>query len=186
MSIKITDAKRGMVIKFEGDLFQIVKYDHVAPGNWRAINHLLLRNMKTGKQKELRLPSSATVDPVFLDSRPSQYLYRDAHGPVFMDNTSFEQFHLPEEVCAESLQYVVEGDSVDVVFAEGAALTVQLPASVTLEVVETEAAARGDTATNVQKSARLSTGLEIKVPAHIKVGEKVKVSTETGEFLGRA
>jgi elongation factor P len=186
MSIRVTDAKRGMVLRHEGELFQIVKYDHVAPGNWRAINHLLLRNMKTGKQKELRLPSSATVEPVYLDNRTCQYLYRDASGHVFMDTSSYEQFHLPEEVIRESLRYIVEGDSVDVVFAEGEALTVQLPTAVTLEVSETEDAARGDTATSVQKNATLSTGHVVRVPAHIKVGEKVKVNTETGEFLGRA
>jgi elongation factor P len=149
MAIRVTEAKKGMVIRYEGELYQITKYDHVTPGNWRAIHHLNLKNMKTGRQKEVRMNTSDQIDPVFLDSRDSQYLYK-------------------------------------VVFCDGEALTVQLPAVVELEVVETEPAARGDTVSNVQKPAKLSTGLEIKVPAHIKVGETVKVNTESGEFQGRA
>jgi elongation factor P len=103
-----------------------------------------------------------------------------------MDNESFEQFVLSAEVIGDAMQYITDNSNVTVVFAEGEALTVQLPPTVALEIVETENAARGDTVSSVQKPAKLSTGLEIKVPAHIKLGEIVKVSTETGEFLGRA
>lgn len=186
MAIRVTEAKKGMVIRYEGDLYQITKYDHVTPGNWRAIHHLNLKNLKTGRQKDVRMNTSDQIEPVYLDSRDAQYLFKDSLGYTFMDNESFEQFVLSAEVIGDAMQYITDNSNVTVVFCEGEALTVQLPPTVELEIVETENAARGDTVSSVQKPAKLSTGLEIKVPAHIKAGEIVRVNTETGEFLGRA
>lgn len=186
MAIRVTDAKKGMVIRLEGELFQIEKYSHVTPGNWRAINHLYLRNLKTGRKKEVRMNSSDSIEPVYMEARSAQYLYRDANGQVFMDNESYEQFHLNEEVLKDSMRFIVEGDNVDVVYVDNAPLTVQLPSSVVLEIAEAEEAIKGDTVSNLQKVAKLTTGHELKVPLHIKPGEKIKVNTETGEFIGRA
>jgi elongation factor P len=186
MAIRVTEAKKGMVIRFEGDLYQITKYDHLTPGNLRAIHHLNLKNLKNGRQKEVRMKTSDQLDLVFLDSRDSQYLFKDSLGYTFMDNDNFEQFVLSAEVIGDTMQYITENSTVTVVFCESEALTVQLPPTVVLEIVATEDAARGDTVSSVQKPARCNTGLEIKVPAHIKKGEKVKVSTETGEFMGKA
>ncbi|MEY2714735.1 MAG: elongation factor [Planctomycetota bacterium] len=186
MAIRVTEAKKGMVIRYEGDLYQITKYDHVTPGNWRAIHHLNLKNLKTGRQKDVRMNTSDQIEPVYLDSRDAQYLFKDSLGYTFMDNENFEQFVLSAEVIGEAMQFITDNSNCTVVFCEGEALTVQLPPTVELEIVETENAARGDTVSSVQKPAKLSTGLEIKVPAHIKLGEVVRVSTETGEFLGRA
>src|SRR5690606_1604584 len=120
---------------FEGGLFQIEKYDHVTPGNWRAINHLYLRNLKTGRKKEVRMNSSDSIEPVYMEARKSQYLYRDANGHVFMDNENYEQFHLNDEVLRDAMNYIVEGSNVDVVYVDNAPLTVQLPPSVALTVV---------------------------------------------------
>lgn len=186
MAIRVTEAKKGMVIRYEGELFQITKYDHVTPGNWRAIHHLNLKNLKTGRQKDVRMNTSDQIEPVFLDSREAQYLYKDSLGYTFMDNENYDQFVLNAEVLGDTMNFITENSNCTVVFCDGEALTVQLPGQVVLEVVETEPAARGDTVSNVQKPAKLNTGLEIKVPAHIKEGDKVKVSTETGEFVSRA
>lgn len=186
MAIRVTEAKRGMVIRYEGELYQIVKYEHLTPGNLRAIHHLNLKNLKNGRQKELRCKTSDQLEPVFLDSREAQYLFKDSLGYTFMDNETYEQFVLNADVCGDAMLYITENDPVTVVFVEGEALTVQLPAAVVLEVVDTDASARGDTVSNVQKPAKLNTGLEIKVPAHVKNGDKVKVNTETGEFISRA
>lgn len=186
MAIRVTEAKKGMVVRYEGDLYQITNYEHLTPGNLRAIHHLNLKNLKNGRQKELRMKTSDSLDLVYLDSRESQYLFKDSLGYTFMDNKNYEQFILNAEVIGDSMKYITENSNVTVVFIEGEALTVQLPPSVELEIVEAEDAARGDTVSNVQKPAKCSTGLEIKVPAHIKKGEIVRVSTETGEFLGRA
>lgn len=186
MAIRVTEAKKGMVIRYEGDLYQITRYDHLTPGNLRAIHHLNLKNLKNGRQKELRMKTSDQLDLVFLDSRESQYLFKDSLGYTFMDNDNFEQFVLSADVIGEAMQYITDNSNVTVVFCDGEALTVQLPPTVVLEIVETEEAARGDTVSSVQKPARCSTGLMIKVPAHIKQGEMVKISTEDGSFLGRA
>lgn len=186
MAIRVTEAKKGMVIRFEGDLYQITRYDHLTPGNLRAIHHLNLKHLKNGRQKEVRMKTSDQLDLVYLDARASQYLFRDSLGYTFMDNENYEQFVLSAEVIGDSMQFITENSNCTVVFCDGEALTVQLPPVVELEVVETEQAARGDTVSSVQKPAKLSTGLEIKVPAHIKAGEIVKVSTDTGEFQGRA
>ncbi|HEX5054711.1 MAG TPA: elongation factor P [Planctomycetota bacterium] len=186
MAIRVTEAKKGMVIRYENDLYQITRYDHLTPGNLRAIHHLNLKHLKNGRQKEVRMKTSDQLDLVYLDSRDSQYLFKDSLGYTFMDNENFEQFVLSAEVIGDAMQYITENSNVTVVFCEGEALTVQLPPVVVVEVVQTEDAARGDTVSNVQKPARCNTGIEIKVPAHIKIGEKVKVNTDTGEFLGRA
>jgi elongation factor P len=186
MAIRVTEAKKGMVVRYENELYQITRYDHLTPGNLRAIHHLNLKNLKNGRQKELRMKTSDSLDLVYLDSRESQYLFKDSLGYTFMDNDNFEQFVLNAEVIGDAMQYITENSTVTVVFCDGEALTVQLPPMVVLEIVEAEEAARGDTVSSVQKPARCNTGLEIKVPAHIKVGEKVRINTETGEFQGRA
>jgi len=186
MAIRVTEAKRGMVIRYENDLYQIVKYEHLTPGNLRAIHHLNLKNLKNGRQKELRCKTSDQLEPVFLDSREAQYLFKDSLGYNFMDNENYDQFVLSAEVAGDSMSYITENNNVTVVFVDGEALTVQLPPTVTLEIVETEDAARGDTVSNVQKPAKCNTGLEIKVPPHVKIGDKVKINTESGEFMGRA
>ena len=185
-TIRVTEAKKGMVINYEGELYKITSYDHVTPGNWRAIHHLTLKNLKTGRQKELRMSTSDVVEPVFLDHRECQYLYKDANGLVFMDNENFEQFHMPEDVISDALPYLTVGDNVQVVFRDGMPLSVQLPPAVVLEVSEAEEAVKGDTVSNIQKMATCSTGLKLKVPPHIKVGERIRVSTDGGDFLGRA
>jgi elongation factor P len=186
MAIRVTEAKKGMVIRMEGELYQIMRYDHLTPGNLRAIHHLNLKNLKNGRQKEVRMKTSDQLDLVFLDSRDSQYLFKDSLGYTFMDNENFEQFVLSAEVIGDTMQYITDNSTVTVVFCEGEALTIQLPPTVVLTIVATEDAARGATVSSVQKPAKCNTGLEIKVPAHIKKGEKVKVSTETGEFMGKA
>ncbi|MBL8723785.1 MAG: elongation factor P [Planctomycetes bacterium] len=186
MAIRVSEAKKGMVIRYEGDLYQITKYDHVTPGNWRAIHHLYLKSLKSGRQKEVRMNTSDQIEPVYLDSRDAQYLFKDSLGYTFMDNETFEQFVLSADVIGEAMQFITDNSNVTVVFCESEALTVQLPPIVVLEIVEAEEAVRGDTVSSVQKPAKCSTGLVIKVPAHIKQGERVKISTETGEFMGRA
>ncbi len=186
MAIRVTEAKKGMVVRYEGDLYQITRYDHLTPGNLRAIHHVYLKNLKNGRQKEVRMKTSDQLDLVYLDSRDSQYLFKDSLGYTFMDNENFEQFVLSADVVGDTMQYITENSTVTVVFCESEALTVQLPPTVVLEIVDTEDAARGDTVSSVQKPATCNTGLVIKVPAHIKKGEKVKVNTDTGEFLGRA
>jgi elongation factor P len=135
----------------------------------------------------MRLGSSDAFEVAYLDRKKAEYLYKEANGDyIFMDQQSFDQFPLNEELVGEKMGFVKENTIVDVTFHEALAIGVELPSSVTLKVVESEQAVKGNTATNVKKEAILETGLKIKVPLHIQAGEMVKVSTADGEFQGRA
>ena len=135
----------------------------------------------------MRLGSSDAFEVAYLDRKKAEYLYKEANGDyVFMDQQSFDQFPLNEELVGDKMGFVKENTVVDVTFHESLAIGVELPSSVILKVVESESAVKGNTATNVKKEAVLETGLKIKVPLHIQAGEMVKVSTADGEFQGRA
>lgn len=174
-----------MVISQDNDLWVIVDYEHITPGNWRAIHQIKLKNLKTGNQRQLRLGSSDTLEEVFLDKKECQYLYKDSSGFVFMDNTTYDQFPLPEDVVGEYMKYLTENSNVVVTFHDVIPISVELPAAVQLKVIEAEPAARGNTATNVTKNVKVETGFELKAPPHIDVGDVIKISTTTGEFLSR-
>jgi elongation factor P len=186
MAIKVTDVRRGMILKIDNEYFQVTKHTHTTPGKGQAIHHVNMKHLLTGRQKELRLSTGAPLDDVALDKNECQYLYRDGNGHVFMDNTSYEQFHLPDEMVQDELRFLNEGDVVIVCFIENQPRLLELPPSVVLEVIEAEDVAKGDTATSVQKTIKVNTGYELKAPAHIKMGDKVKITTEDGLYSSRA
>jgi elongation factor P len=184
--MRVTDARKGMIVVHEGQLHVIVDYEHIAPGNWRAINQLKLKNLKTGSNVMLRLGSSDSIEQAFLDLKPATYLYFDRNsGYVFMDSENFEQHAIPEELIGDKKGYLLENSEVTLTFHDGQAVGVQLLPTVTLRVTEADPSARGNTVNAVTKKVKLETGLEVKVPGYIEAGELVKVSTETGEFQGR-
>ncbi len=187
MSIKATELRKGQVILKDGDLHLITDYDHKTPGNWRAIILIKTRNLKTGSTSQMRLGSSDTLEVAYLEKRTAEYLYRESSGDyVFMETESYEQFHISSEVIGDKMAFVRENTQVEVTFHGTMPIGVELPSAVVLKVSQAEAAVKGNTATGVKKEATLETGLKIKVPLHIEAGEEVKVSTLTGEFLGRA
>ncbi len=186
-SIKATEVRKGMIILHQGQLHVVAEFEHIAPGNWRAINQVKLKNIKTGTNVMLRLGSSETLERANLDPKPCTYLYLDHNqGYVFMDAESFEQYGIPEDLVGDKKWYLLENAACQVTFFEGNPVSIELPPSVTLKVVEAEQVARGNTVNGVTKNVKLETGLELKVPAFIENGELVKVSTETGEFQGRS
>ncbi len=187
MAVRSTELRKGTVIIGErGELLLITEYNHHTPGNLRAVIHMKVKNIQTGATMPMRLGSSDTFEVAYLDKKKCEYLYKDSSGFVFMDRETFDQFPLQPELVGEMMGYVRENTVVDVTFHDALAIGVELPSTVVLKVVEAEAATRGDTATNVKKDAVLETGLKIRVPAHIKVGEDVKIGTLDGEFQGRA
>ncbi len=187
MSMRATELRKGSVIQQDGQLLLVTEYMHHTPGNLRAIIHVKTRNLATGATSQMRLGSGDVLEVAYLEKRPCEYLYRDPHGHfVFMDTNSYEQFPISEDLIGERMAFVKENTSVDVTFNEQTPIGVELPGSVVLTVTETEPAVRGNTATNVKKDALVETGLRIKVPAHIAVGDAVKIRTSDGEFLGRA
>jgi len=186
MGVRATELRKGTVIQKNGDLLLITEYTHLTPGKGQAINHIKTRSLITGTTGAIRAGSGDTFEVAFLDRRKSQYLYREGDtGFVFMDEETYDQFHLKPDLVGEVMGYVKESTSIDVTFHDGTPIGVALPASVELEVTEAEEAVKGNTATNVKKDAVVETGLKIRVPMHISPGDMVKISTETGEFQGR-
>lgn len=181
-----TNIRKGSFIKHKDGLWQAVDVTHRTPGNKRGFVQVKLRNVLSGIHVTERFSSNEDVEAAWLDARQAQYLYDDATtGPVFMDSESYEQFSLNRDVLGDAMHYVRENDEVEVTFYEGTPIGLRLPAKVDLVIVETEPAVKGDTVSNVQKPATLETGLVVKVPAHINQGDKIRVSTVSGEFQER-
>ncbi len=187
MSVSATQLRKGNVLLKDGELLLITDYSHSTPGNWRAIIQIKTRNLITGQATSFRPPAGENFEIAFLEKKSSEYLYQESNGDyIFMDEGTYEQFPLSKELVGERMLYVKENQSVDVTFHDTTPIDIALPTNVVLEVTDSEMAIKGNSATGVKKDAVLETGLKIKVPMHIAVGEKIKVNTDTGEFLGRA
>jgi len=181
-----TNIRKGSFIKHKGDLWQAVDVTHRTPGNKRGFVQVKMRNMRTGSHVTEKFSSNENVESAWLDTRKAQYLYDDANtGPVFMDLESYEQYSLDREVLGDTMNYVKENDEVEVTFHDGTAIGLSLPAKVDLIIVETDPAVKGDTVNSVMKPATLETGMIVKVPGHIRQGDKIRVSTVSGEFQER-
>lgn len=188
MALNLTSVRRGMVVKLEGQNFQVIDVEHRTPGNLRAFVQLKLKNMSNGSQFIKRFSADEQLETVYLEKRSAQYLYAEkaSNSYVFMDNETYEQANLGEDVVGDNMKYLPLNSDVVVLYLDGTACDIELPSSMILEIVESEPSIRGNTATNVSKKAICQTGLEIKVPQHINVGDKVVVDTRTGEFTGRS
>lgn len=186
MLINATQIRSGMVLQYEGTLHRVMTMDHVTPGNWRAIIHVKMRNLKTGSQVEKRFSSDDKIEKAELDQHTMQYLYSDPHGHHFMNTETYDQMALPDEALGEALPYLLPDQEVSMFFYEGNPVSVDLPTSVVLEVVETQPQMRGATATASYKPAKTNTGLTVQVPAFVEVGQKIKVDTRDGKYLERA
>ena len=181
-----TDIRKGCVIKVDGELCVVVGYQHITPGKGQALMQTKIKNLRTGAITQRRFRSTDKVEDVFLETKVMEYLYQDGASYVFMDVTTYDQLDLAEDAVGEVMCYVPPNQQVKVTFHAGKPLSVDLPASVVLEVTQTDPGEKGNTVTNVTKSAILETGLEVRVPLFINKGEKVKVDTRTGDFMERA
>jgi elongation factor P len=182
-----TEMKKGMVLLMDGALWRVMDAQHVTPGNWRGMVQAVLRNIKTGAKHEKRFRSTETIEVVFIDVKEFQYLYseKDRGLHYFMDTESFEQLSLDDDMIGDSLPYLVPNEIVKLELHDGAAVGIQLAASVVLTITHTDPGTRGDTVNNTRKDATVETGLKIKIPMFIEQGEKVRVDTRTGEFMER-
>jgi len=186
MSTQLTKIRKGNIVKLDDTFYKVMGMDHITPGNKRGIVQLKIKNLTTGATAVRRFASSESIDTAFLSKRSCQYLYPEGSGWVFMDNETYEQFTLQEDVVGDAMKFVRLNSDVLVAELDGTPVEVELPASVVLEVVEAEPAIKGNTATGVTKKVVCDTGLEVKVPQHIEVGETISVDTNNGDFLGRA
>jgi len=184
--IAATQVRRGMVIKLDNDLFSVMTVQHITPGNWRGMVQTKLRNLRSGKQTERRFRSEENVDRVVLDSHELEYLYNDATDYYFMNLENYEQIALSAETLGDSTNYLIPNTKVQAQFYEEKPISVELPGTVDLLVVETEPSVRSATVTNVTKAAKLETGLIVQVPQFVNTGERIRIDTTEGKYMQRA
>ncbi|MHC4840621.1 MAG: elongation factor P [Planctomycetota bacterium] len=182
---KAVDLRKGKVVKIDGKLVKITAFSHITPGNWRGIVQIKYKDIITGVGSQKRVRPEDKFEDVYLDNRKMAYLYKSGDSYVMMDNETYEQPELSEEIVGDGANFLRENDEVTVCFYEGNPISLELPPNVVLEVKYTEPGAKGDTVSNVTKPATLETEFEVKVPNHIKIGDKVRVDTRTGDFVER-
>ncbi len=180
------DLKNGMVLNLDGQLWQVVEFQHVKPGKGPAFVRTKLKNVESGKNVDKTFNAGTKVETATVDKRTYQYLYNDGSAYVFMDGDTFEQVEVQPELMGDAPNYLLENMDVIIAMNEGRVLYVELPASVELVISYTEPGVVGDSATGRTKPATLETGHEIQVPLFIENGEKIKVDTrEGGAYLSR-
>ncbi len=184
--ISATQLRPGMVVKFNNELHSVFSVNHRTPGNLRGFVQAKMRSLRTGTMMEHRFSSEDKVERATLEEQEMEYLYDDGEYYYFMDTASFEQMHLMKDLLGDAVNYLIPQLKVKVEFYEGKPMSVELPASVDLTVVETEPGLKGATVSNVTKPAKTETGLVVQVPPFIVEGEKIRVSTSEGTYQERA
>src|SRR5579884_176461 len=184
--IPATQLRPGMVIKFNNELYSVFKMEHRTPGNLRGFVQVKMRNLRSGSMIEHRFSSEDRVERATLDEQEMEYLYDDGEYFYFMNTETYEQMHLTKELLGDAVDYLIPQLHVAVEFYEGKPISVELPPTVDMTVVETEPGLKGATVSNVTKPAKLETGLVVQVPPFINEGEKIRVSTAEGTYLERA
>ncbi|MGD8778429.1 MAG: elongation factor P [Ignavibacteria bacterium] len=181
-----SDFRNGLIIKFKGGLYSIVEFQHVKPGKGGAFVRTKLKNLQNGKVLDNTFRSGESVDVVRVERKKYQYLYREAGGLVLMDNETYEQLTVPDEMFGDGTKFLKEGEDIEILHDDSDQIvTVEIPIFVELAVTATEPGFKGDTATNVMKPATLETGAEIQVPLFVNEGDLLKVDTRKGEYAER-
>jgi len=180
------DLKNGMTLNIDGNLWSVVEFQHVKPGKGGAFVRTKLKNVLSGKVVDRTFNAGVRVDVANVDKREMQYLYREGDDFVFMDTTDYDQPHIAASVVGDAANYLLEEQTAVIAFNDGTPLYVELPAAVELTVQQTDPGLQGDRSTGGTKPATLETGAQIQVPLFITTGEKIKVDTRTGAYLGRA
>ena len=180
------DLKNGMTLNIDGQLWTVVDFQHVKPGKGGAFVRSKLKNVLSGKVVDRTFNAGVKVDVANVDRREMQYLYREGDDFVFMDTQDYDQPRIPKDTVGDAADYLLEEQTATVAFNDGTPLYVELPASVELTVSQTDPGVQGDRSTGGTKPATLETGAQVQVPLFITTGERVKVDTRTGGYLGRA
>ena len=179
------DLKNGLVLNLDGQLWSVVEFQHVKPGKGGAFVRTKLKNVLSGKVVDRTFNAGVKVETASVDKRPMQYLYREGVDFIFMDTESYEQIHVPEQTVGDGAKFLLENQDAVVALHESVPLYIELPASVELTIEYTEPGLQGDRSTGGTKPARLETGAEVSVPLFITQGERIRVDTRTGDYLGR-
>ncbi|MFH1305255.1 MAG: elongation factor P [Candidatus Omnitrophota bacterium] len=184
--IKAGQLRQGTIIAYNGQLCEVLEARHHKPGKGGAFIKAKLRNLSTGSIVAETLRPEDTFAEAYTEQKQMQYLYKDAHGYCFMDETTYEQIHIQEKKIGDKAGYLKENMSVTAKLCNGEILTIEPPIHVVLEIVETEPGYKGDTVSGATKPATLETGKIVKVPLFVERHQRVKVDTRTGEYIERA
>lgn len=180
-----SDFKNGLVLNIDGQLWTITEFQHVKPGKGPAFVRTTLKNVLSGKVVDRTFNAGVKVDTATVDKRDMTFLYKDGNDFVFMDGDTYDQVPIPSETVGDAANYLLENQQALVATNEGVVLYVELPASVELLVAHTDPGLQGDRSTGGTKPATLETGAEIAVPLFLNIGDKLKVDTRDGRYLGR-
>ena len=180
------DLKNGLVLDLDGQLWSVVQFQHVKPGKGGAFVRTTLKNVLSGKVVDRTFNAGTKVETATVDKRSMTYLYREGDDFVFMDSQTYEQVPVPAGTVGDGAGYLLENNEVVVAIHDGTPLYVELPTSVELVIQQTDPGLQGDRSTGGTKPATLETGATIQVPLFVSTGEKVKVDTRDGRYLGRA
>lgn len=186
MAIQASHIRRGMTIIHNGSPHKVLDFHHHTPGNLRAMVQTKLRNLKSGSSTEHRFRSTESVERAILEEHEMTYLYNEGSTYHFMNTESYEQIALDAEALGDYVGYLLPETMIRVEFFESQPIGIELPAVVELQVVETEPELKGATVSNVNKPAKLETGISIQVPPFVKQGDRIRVNTEDGSYIERA
>ena len=179
------DLKNGMTLNIDGNLWNVVEFQHVKPGKGGAFVRTKLKNIMSGKVVDRTFNAGTKVEVATVDRREMQYLYREGEDFVFMDTETYDQPRIPAGTVGDAANFLLEEQSAVIAFNDGVPLYVELPAAVELTISQTDPGLQGDRSTGGTKPATLETGAQIQVPLFVTTGSKVKVDTRTGDYLGR-
>ena len=184
--MKAVDLRKGLGVKVDGKLYVLTAVEHRTPGNLRAFIQISGKEVLTGRQMERRLGSGDEIEVIDLDRREMEYLYSDSSGATFMDTETYDQMILNSDLLGDALLYLRANAKANVLMYDGNPVAVELPPAVEMTVKDCPPEVKGATVTNQTKDAEMETGLKVKVPAFIKSGETIKISTADGSYLSRA
>ncbi len=184
--INVNDFKTGMTIIYEGNLYQVIEFQHVKPGKGAAFVKTKLKNLRSGAVIEITFNSSIKVEQAHIEKSKMQYLYAEGDKYIFMNMNDYNQVELTSKQLGDSVKFLKENLEVDIVFYEGELLGINLPEKIEMLITATEPAVKGNTTTGAQKDATLETGMTVKVPLFIEEGEKIIISTKDGKYVSRA
>ncbi len=186
MNVNINDVKNGMTVIIEGNLCNIVEFQHVKPGKGPAFVRLKMKNLRTGSITEETFNTNIKVERAHVDKMPMQFLYNNGDEYVFMNTETYEQLEINKNIITDEIKYLKEGLELEISYYQGEVIGVSLPEKVEYEIVSTEPAVRGNTSGNAMKDAEIETGFIVKVPLFINQGEKIIISTRDGKYNSRA
>jgi len=184
-AITTNDLKNGITLELDNGLFQVVEFQHVKPGKGGAFVRTKLRNLRNGSVFDRTFNAGIRVEQAVLEKKDMQFLYRDGDEYVFMDLDSYDQTNVSPVALGDAANYMVENSTAIIAFYNGEIVTVEIPASVELNVTETEPGIQGDRVSGARKPATLETGVVVQVPLFINIGDRVKVDTRSGDYITR-